>query len=901
MRLLINRPFADGEFPYPPSVIDSDDQGGLGWRFFENPDDPRSGPTMQISNYRYMNAGDTLDIFWENPDEPVLSKLLVDGEENLVTVRIPPLSILEQMDGVEDRVMQAWYRLDFFSGSPATSAKVPVRVKLNVPGLPAIDPDYPYENKDLPAPEVDQEIDLADTGNVTVTIRKSSTGPAWVNMFAGDVVTLYWGDQEWVQPAVTQAQEDLQAPLLITLTRAQVTAGGSGELKVFYGIRDIVGNWSRRSLVADVSVIGAEALPPPTLRPVDLTAGVIDLSVVKQSPNELYLQAPVYSDRKPGDVVTMTWTGRKSEGVAPAPWVFEKTVSNQAPGAAVNFQMPIEHAEAIGEGTATLVYTVKRIGGGTARSPQKTFVVTGGSKQSLPAPVIAEAVAGSLNPWDSASGAHVQVKAYAFMAAGDRVALKWNGTTAAGAVTTLVQNAEVETSDIGSDLSFVVDTLDVDAIAGGSLTLSYTVTQNTTLFDSEVASYAVSTPAWSLIPPAIPEAVGGTLSPAGAATVRIGSYDRKAMGDRVTFTWSGEFASGGVETLTGQSELDGATALLPVDFPIAADVVARLSGGKAVVSYSVENAAGLLRPSRPISVAITSLLLDLPAPTVTEAQGEWLDPTDLASTASVVFTATYAGAAAGDIVTMRCLGSVTGSEVTNQNVIRQGATTVTVTLPKSFVEANRSGTLAITGDVAKNGVGVGRYGTLVLSVGQEAVTDPLTIDTADLLLAVGEDGLRMARNGVTPYVFTSSAANIVQITNTSAGNLRALAAGTATITVTDKATPPGSASYRVVVTATTQPLRFEITTPMELELGALPGDGGESGRLTMDPTTMTLRVGESRQRLASGGEGNIAYNSQGGAISVDTTTGVVHGDSRGEGWVEARAGSEVASYKVIVQ
>lgn len=635
---LLTRPFADGEFPRPPTFPETDGQNGFGWRFFENPNDATQGPLMQVANYAYMYAGDALDAYWEDPDLAVVSQLLVAGDENLVTLRIPPSLILSHMGTSEDRVMDAWYRLTFMSGDLVTSARVKVRVKLNVPGKPLVDPERPYENKNLPAPELAPEIDLSVAGDIAVTIRKAANGPAWVNMVAGDVVTLYWGDTQWAQLPITDDDALAQAPLVITLTNAQVAEAGSGELKVFYGIRDIVGNWSRRSLVADVSVIGTDALPAPDIREDDLTGEVIDLTVPKQSA-DLYLHVPIYDGREPGDVVTVTWTGLKNEGVNPAPWTLTKTLQNPAPPHPQNFAVPIAEAEAIGEGTVTLRYSVERAGGGKAISRRKTYTVTGGSEQTLAMPIILEAKADELAPWDTADGAHIQIKAYRFMAAGDRVTLKWNGVTATGVATTLVQEAEIETADLGSDLSFIVDTLDVDAIAGGSLTLSYTVVQDMTTFDSAVATFTVGARAWSLVPPEIPEAVSGALSPNAAATVRIGSYDAKTMGDRVTFSWIGEPAAGDVETLIDSQDLDAAMALLPVDFPIDAADVGRLAGGRVSVSYTVENFGGIVRASRIRELIVQAGSALLPAPTVREAIGDVLDPLSAPDGATVVVPA----------------------------------------------------------------------------------------------------------------------------------------------------------------------------------------------------------------------------------------------------------------------
>lgn len=635
---LLTRPFADGEFPRPPTFPETDGQNGFGWRFFENPNDATQGPLMQVANYAYMYAGDTLDAYWEYPDLAVVSQLLVAGDENLVTLRIPPSLILSHMGTSEDRFMDAWYRLQLWSGDVVTSQKVPVRVKLNVPGKPLVDPEHPYENKNLPAPELAPEIDLSVAGDIAVTIRKAVNGPAWDNMVAGDVVTLYWGDTQWARLPITDEEALAQAPLVITLTNAQMAEAGSGDLKVFYGIRDIVGNWSRRSLVADVSVIGTDALPAPDIREDDLTGEVIDLTVPKQSA-ALYSRVPIYDGREPGDVVTMTWTGLKNEGVNPAPWTLTKTLPNPAPAHPQNFAVPIAEAEAIGEGTVTLRYSVERAGGGKAISRRKTYTVTGGSQQTLAAPIIVEAKADELAPWDTADGAHVQIKAYRFMAAGDRVTLKWNGVTATGVATTLVQEAEIETADLGSDLSFIVGTLDVDAIAGGSLTLSYTVVQDMTTFDSAVATLSVGARSWSLVPPEIPEAVSGALSPDAAATVRIGSYDAKTMGDRLTFSWIGEPAAGDVETLTGSRDLDAAMALLPVDFPIDAADVGRLAGGRVGVSYTVENLGGIVRASRVRELTVQAGSAVLPAPTVREAIGDVLDPLSAPDGATVVVPA----------------------------------------------------------------------------------------------------------------------------------------------------------------------------------------------------------------------------------------------------------------------
>ncbi|OAB52404.1 hypothetical protein [Pseudomonas thivervalensis] len=187
---------------------------------------------VAIAPYPGMDPGDLIELFWDNcyVGSHVLSQKDVPDP---VTMRVPESFIVNGTSRIHYRVMQV-------GRGPALSAKQPVRVKLDCPGgqPSALSGD---ENQGL-APV-----------RIPVTIRRQGVNPnqikrgvpltiePYLNMAAGDAVTLRWGDVRMDLPALTASE--VGQPINIWVPpQIILEAGEDLRLEVTYCILDRVGN-----------------------------------------------------------------------------------------------------------------------------------------------------------------------------------------------------------------------------------------------------------------------------------------------------------------------------------------------------------------------------------------------------------------------------------------------------------------------------------------------------------------------------------------------------------------------------------------------------------------------------------------------------------------------------------
>jgi hypothetical protein len=94
----------------------------------------------------------------------------------------------------------------------------------------------------------------------------------------------------------------------------------------------------------------------------------------------------------------------------------------------------------------------------------------------LPKPLVLEGVEGKLGlAHTPAAGMTIEIAAYPGMSAGDVVRLNWLGRAADATPYSYIESRDVLSSDINRRVRFVVPKNLLDRLAGGSLTLSYSV------------------------------------------------------------------------------------------------------------------------------------------------------------------------------------------------------------------------------------------------------------------------------------------------------------------------------------------------------------------------------------------------------------------------------------------
>jgi len=179
-----------------------------------------------------LDPGDLIELFWDNcyVGSHVLSQK--DGVDP-ITMRVPESFIVNGTSRIHYRVLQV-------GRGPALSAKQRVQVKLDCPGGQPL------------ALSGDENQGLAPV-RIPATIRRQGVNPnqikrgvpltiePYLNMAAGDAVTLRWGDVRMDLPALTASE--VGQPINIWVPpQIILEAGEDLRLEVTYCILDRVGN-----------------------------------------------------------------------------------------------------------------------------------------------------------------------------------------------------------------------------------------------------------------------------------------------------------------------------------------------------------------------------------------------------------------------------------------------------------------------------------------------------------------------------------------------------------------------------------------------------------------------------------------------------------------------------------
>ena len=187
---------------------------------------------VAIAPYPGMDAGDLIELFWDDcyVGSRVLSQAdVLDG----ITMRIPESFIVNETSRIHYRVMRV-------GRGPALSTKQRVQVKLDCPGgqPSALSGD---ENQGLAPVRIPATIRRQGVNPNQIKRGVPLTIEPYLNMAAGDAVTLRWGDVRMDLPAVTAS--DVGQPINIWVPpQIILEAGEDLRLEVTYCVLDRVGN-----------------------------------------------------------------------------------------------------------------------------------------------------------------------------------------------------------------------------------------------------------------------------------------------------------------------------------------------------------------------------------------------------------------------------------------------------------------------------------------------------------------------------------------------------------------------------------------------------------------------------------------------------------------------------------
>ncbi|UVJ45908.1 Ig-like domain-containing protein [Pseudomonas sp. LS1212] len=724
-------------------------------------------------------------------------------------------------------------------------------------------------------------IDLDLLGQADVTIQVVASRP---NFAKDDKVALTWTGTTAQGQTVVHTDE---LPVLVvgriltfTIPNATVREIARGRAVVSYVLTRAVGGAQLPSKRASVSVVGtAVSLPAPTVT--EAVGGTLDPTLAQARVTVPYLGT------KPGDVVKITWLGRKADGGA---YLHEtqRPISGSQASRPLSFTVPGTHIAILDGGSVEVSYQVLVDSLPAPLESERLTLRVGEAQAELPAPNVPDAVDGVLDPDKVPDGTEVLIAVYSNMAAGDTVYLEWRGSTGQGH---LSDSVPISGSAVGKPVSFWVDADYIEANRNGEVEIWYRVEHSgvPTRTSARLVvriGVAVEEP---LAAPVVLEAVEGVLNPVdvtAGATVRIAVYDRMKENDEVYLRWEGDKA-GGVYYESKPISRDAVGQ--PVTFTVPYAYVKANQDGNLGVSYQVRRVDGGTQESVVLPLRVSKV--QLPAPTAVEAIGDTLDPINVPADGATV-SVLYDDMTIGDTILLNWQGATVFTPLP-KNVEAVGIPVV-FKVPYEHVAASQNGSVRISYRLYRLAGSSLESEVLTVRVAREPLilTAPIAIEAVGNTWDPGDvpeigatvqvtyepmvqgDSVVVHVSGAPGY---TSPPQIVQAAGVMNFRVpKAILAGNAgrgvsvTYTVTHVASSPVSSPalmLTVVAALTISP------NPMNLNGISVKGTGWA--------TTGVDSEGNTQTRLASGGKPPYTYASSNPAVASVTAAGKVTGNGNG--------------------
>ncbi|VVE65539.1 hypothetical protein PAN31117_01904 [Pandoraea anapnoica] len=247
----------------------------------------------------------------------------------------------------------------------------------------------------------------------------------------------------------------------------------------------------------------------------------------------------------------------------------------------------------------------------------------------LDPPSVLQADPPFLDPADTTpGGATVEVPVYWDQAAGDMVRINWQGIDADGNPRSYNDEQWLSGSGVGKPMYFTVPQVNVELLAGGTVTLTYTVTyfsglpvQTSYMLELSVVAKDEVDPNLPL--PLVDRVANGKLDPdadPGGTVARIPS-DVTRANDIVHIVWTG------TSSFTDWIPISAAMAGMEVPFQIARNLIEENRNGLVSVRYEIERNNRRLA-SRNL-IFVVGELQNLPTPKLKDIEGDELDLDDV--------------------------------------------------------------------------------------------------------------------------------------------------------------------------------------------------------------------------------------------------------------------------------
>jgi hypothetical protein len=560
----------------PPIIREAND-GGLGY------DDVIANPwrrlTAQAGPWGKLFEGDVIDILWGESLQPIARHIYRKEDDRVPLIYVSVDKIHEAGEG---RMQIAAQLTDIDTGDIHRSDTAEVLVKFSVPG--DVDPESatPYLNENLTHPTISPSAIPDDFSGVEVII------PPYKHMAAGDSVSVRWQGVAVSRPAL--ASTEVGHPVRIAIDRDTAMSSAGQDVIVRYQVHDTVGNWSRWSPAAVVSVPPAEGSSPPS----PWVVGTVGDNGSSLDVKEIGLSDVVVRvENHPMAVGTMAsavWDGVTATGKALSYTSSPQKV--QRLGQTLDFRIPNARVVELAGGDASASYVFTE-GGAVSRSLRRKISILGNAPALLP-PMLREAQGNAVNPSDIDGRAHVDVAAWPGLRDDDRCYLEWVGQRKDGQPTFF--NAALTGANVGPDnrLIFEVPAEEVVRLAGGKLRVRYAVAVHTQVRSEHGLR---SEPLVHISSPWLELTVGAQATPLSIdSSPAVLASPIVRLEKRVTIPPAGAFvarvASGGVppyrySASSGAVEVDAATGRV-VSLRNGNAIVTATDAKGATVSYPVK-------------------------------------------------------------------------------------------------------------------------------------------------------------------------------------------------------------------------------------------------------------------------------------------------------------------------
>ncbi|MEQ7921439.1 hypothetical protein ABQX22_19745 [Xanthomonas sp. WHRI 1810A] len=880
-----------------PAMQNLHDPSGIG---YADTLDPHVPLFVRVGPYVTIAAGDLIDLYC---NDTLVTQYTVRQED--LTPETPSFVVLplDQTFITPENITLFYTVTEPIGGLQNASLQAVVPVKLSLPGGTDTNPATPWENEALALPRVSPEGIISSPDGVSVEIAP------YLNMSLGDTVTLSWNGQ-FLRREIKLPEEVGQALTLPVPKEIIELAGDSEMIEVRYEVRDVVNNWSRWSLATYVNVeagqskLSAPVVPQAPNMELDLDAlsgAAVQVLVLSQPEIEV------------GDTVMLRVERSTAEGLDLETYSASTTLENV--GSFVDFLVPNEQFQPIAQGRARLKYSVSKPNGDLLRSKTLPLKVIGNAME-LDAPRIraAENNNGVLDP--TATNVLVEVPPYYFMADGNDVNMVWMGKSATGANVMHEELKNLNSSDIGNPVNFLIPDNKVSALAGGTLEVYYTVTTFArAFFKSPVLQLPVGDDSSVALPAPTVDGVGsdGVLDPeliVLEAIVRV-APDALQLGDTVTLHWDGQGSSG---TYTDSTVINGGTVGKEVIFRVGKGYVDANTNSTVDVWYEVARSNQRFL-SEQLSFSVGNIVYPtLPTPAIKEAVAGSLDPA-LAPDGATLIIAADADLREGEKITAHWNGPK-GSD-TRETVIsaEQAGKPVEVVFAAALVSINDGQTVDVSYSVTRASGTVQESEVFALkiqsaalelpaptmdTVGADGVLRPSLIPESGAIVRVGYRGMQAGDTIVVRW----SGASSEDLPSQTAGSETQLLFTLPKALIT--ATEGGTASVlysvnRDGVERESEQLALTVTSALEFDTSpvVLPG---KIYLLPAHPDLLpAFPTGTTVTRVASGGRPPYTYSSSDPKVAQVDANGLTSVRSNGVATITASdAGGDSKSYSVTV-